>query len=51
MFSCNGSVKVHPKTGEEYFALFGDHREEICDFLIHEGIGTKENIKVHGAEI
>lgn len=51
MYSCNGSVTTHPKTGEEYIALSGDHREEIAEFLVHEGIGTKENIKIHGAEI
>jgi translation initiation factor 1 (eIF-1/SUI1) len=51
MFSCNGSVKIHEKTKETYIELTGDHREEVSNFLVHEGIGTKENIKIHGAEL
>jgi translation initiation factor 1 (eIF-1/SUI1) len=51
MFNCNGAVKTHDKTKEEYIELTGDHRDEVSKFLVHEGIGTKENIKVHGAEL
>jgi hypothetical protein len=32
-----------------YISLSGDHRTEVKEFLIHEGIGTEENVKVHGA--
>ena len=31
--------------------LNGDHRQNIYDFLIKEGIGTKEHIKMHGADV
>merc|ERR1712151_342022 len=48
IFNCNGSVRMNQKLGKESIGLSGDHREEICDFLIHEGIGTKEFIKIHG---
>jgi hypothetical protein len=44
-------VTTDPKTNEEYIKVFGDHRDEVSQFLIQEGIGTKENIKVHGHEI
>jgi translation initiation factor 1 (eIF-1/SUI1) len=33
---------------EEFIELFGDHRAKVKDFLIYEGIGTKENVIVHG---
>jgi translation initiation factor 1 (eIF-1/SUI1) len=42
---------VDTKKKEEYIVLAGDHRDEINQFLIHEGIGTKDNIKIHGAAI
>lgn len=51
LFHCVGSIKEDPKTKSSYIVLNGDHREEVRDFLIHEGIGTKENIKMHGADI
>jgi len=51
IFNCNGSVKTDPKNNEEYISVSGDHREEVYQFLIHEGIGTKENLKIHGHEI
>ena len=28
--------------------LSGDQRAGVTEFLIHEGIGKKENIKIHG---
>jgi translation initiation factor 1 (eIF-1/SUI1) len=51
MFNCNGSVKTNEKTKEDYIELTGDHRDEVRKFLIHEGIGTEEFIKMHGTEI
>lgn len=42
---------MNHKTGKDAIALSGDHRDEIAEFLIHEGIGTKESIKIHGAEL
>ncbi len=30
--------------------MTGDHRDEVEDFLIAEGIALKDNIKKHGAE-
>ena len=48
-YKCHGSVKSDPKTNDEYIAISGDHREGVATFLEHEGIGTKETIKVHGA--
>ena len=42
---------MNNKTGKEAIGLSGDHRDEISDFLCHEGIGTKESIKIHGAEL
>ena len=29
----------------------GDHRNKIVEFLIEEGIGTKENIVKHGGDM
>lgn len=46
-FNCAGAVKTD-ENGAEYIQLFGNHKEEIKDFLIYEGIGTKESIVVHG---
>lgn len=47
-FNCAGSVKKEKDTLDEYIELFGDHREEVKEFLIYEGIGFKDNIIVHG---
>jgi translation initiation factor 1 (eIF-1/SUI1) len=44
-------VKEDAKTKEKYIALNGDHKQNIYDFLLHEGIGTKDTIKMHGADI
>jgi len=46
-FNCAGAVKKE-KDGEEFIELFGDHREEVKEFLIYEGIGYKDNVVVHG---
>lgn len=46
-FSCAGSVKKD-NSGEEFIELFGDHREEVKEFLIFEGIASKDGVIVHG---
>ena len=51
LFHCVGSIKEDKQTKSNYIVLNGDHRQEVLEFLIHEGIGTKENIKMHGADI
>jgi translation initiation factor 1 (eIF-1/SUI1) len=51
MFNCMGSIKIDAKTSEEYIELSGDHREEVLQFLLYEGIATKDNVTKHGAEI
>jgi translation initiation factor SUI1 len=50
IFHCVGSVKYDPKIKENYIELNGDHRQEVYEFLIHEGIGSEEYIKMHGAD-
>lgn len=47
-FNCAGAVKKDKDKQEEFIELFGDHRNEVKEFLIYEGIGTKENVIVHG---
>ncbi len=51
MFNTNGAVKKKKKEDEEFIEIFGDHREEVANFLIHEGIGTKDMITMHGYEL
>ena len=51
IYNCACTVKKDTKTNEEYLTLRGDHRQEIYDFLIEEGIGIKENITIHGGDI
>lgn len=46
-YNCAGAVKKE-KDGQEYIELFGDHREDVKEFLIYEGIGTKDNIVMYG---
>ena len=45
------TVKKDPKDNEDYMTLRGDHRQEIYDFLIEEGIGGKGNINIHGGDL
>ena len=51
IYNCACTVKKDAKTNEEYLTLRGDHRQEIYDFLIEEGIGIKENITIHGGDM
>ena len=46
-FSCNGNIVEDPELGE-VIQLQGDHRKEIGQFLLDEGICKKEAIKIHG---
>lgn len=47
MFNCNGTILNEEERGE-IIQLQGDKRNEVAEFLIQEGIGTKDNVKVHG---
>ena len=51
LFHCTCAIKEDQKTKEQYISLNGDHRQNIHEFLIKEGIGTEENIKMHGADV
>ena len=51
VYSCNGSIKRDEETNEDFIQLFGDHRDEVSSFLIHEGIGTEETVKFHGTDL
>jgi translation initiation factor 1 len=46
-FCCNGSIVKDDKAGL-VLQLQGDQRRLIADFLVKEGICTKEQIKIHG---
>ena len=46
-FNCAGAVKKD-KDGVVHIELFGDHRKDIKEFLIYEGIGSKDNVIVYG---
>ena len=51
IFNCACVIKKDPKTNEEFITLRGDHRQELLDFLVEEGIGLKENIQIHGGDL
>ena len=51
LYNCGCTIKKDPKTDKEYLVLRGDHRNKIVEFLIEEGIGTKENIVKHGGDM
>ena len=44
---CGGKVKSDEEHGE-IIQLMGDHRRNIMQFLLDEGIASKDQIKVHG---
>eukprot|EP00126_Sphaerothecum_destruens_P002184 Sdes_comp15630_c0_seq1m4623 len=46
-FCCNGTVVNHAEYGE-VIQLQGDQRNNICEFLVREGLSKKEQLKVHG---
>ncbi|KAH0477556.1 MAG: hypothetical protein KVP17_002252 [Porospora cf. gigantea B] len=45
---CNGTHLVDPNFGE-ILQFQGDHRVAVQQFITEEGIGQRENIKIHGA--
>ena len=47
MFHCNGTV-VEDEEKDMIIQLQGDFRKDLAMFFIHEGIATKEEIKIHG---
>ncbi len=49
IFSCNGALKndrANPNT--KVILLQGDHRDEVEQFLVEEGIVRKDEVKKHG---
>lgn len=44
-FACNGTVVQHPEYGE-VAQLQGDQRNNICSFLVREGLVKKDKLKV-----
>ena len=47
MWNCNGTVIQNEQWGE-IIQMSGDNRKAVAQFLIEEGIATKEEIKIHG---
>ena len=48
LFHCVSAVKYDKSTKEYFIQINGDHKNEVKEFLIHEGIGREDNIKMHG---
>jgi len=46
-FACNGTVIEHPEYGE-VIQLQGDQRAHVQSFLLENGLGQKETLKIHG---
>ena len=46
-FSCNGSIEKTEDMGT-IIKLQGDQRRALQDFLVKEGIVSKDKIKIHG---
>ncbi|EFC47332.1 predicted protein [Naegleria gruberi] len=46
-FCCNGTIVEDEKAGK-VIQVSGDQRGNISEFLLEEGIVTKESLKVHG---
>lgn len=51
IMNCNGSIEEDDHdSSREVIQMSGDHRKEIEEFLLNEGIVLdKMNLKVHGA--
>ena len=48
--NCNGSIEEDEADKKLVIQMTGDHRKEIEEFLLNEGIVlNKMNLKVHGA--
>lgn len=46
-FSCNGTVVDHAEYGE-VIQLQGDQRNNVQQFLLYNGLGQKDTLKLHG---
>ncbi|KAL9650946.1 hypothetical protein ABK040_015049 [Willaertia magna] len=46
-FCCNGTIVEDEKVGK-VLQLSGDQRNNVTEFMLEEGIVTKETLKVHG---
>ncbi|KAI9204404.1 translation initiation factor SUI1 [Polychytrium aggregatum] len=46
-FACNGTVVQDEDLGE-VIQLQGDHRVKVQQFLVAQGIVTKDKVKIHG---
>lgn len=46
-FACNGTIVDNPEKGL-IIQLQGENRQNVKIFLIYEGIGTEDTVKVHG---
>lgn len=46
-FACNGTIVDNPEKGL-IIQLQGENRQNVKAFLIYEGIGTEDTVKVHG---
>eukprot|EP00923_Selenidium_pygospionis_P025919 GHVN01045868.1.p1 GENE.GHVN01045868.1~~GHVN01045868.1.p1 ORF type:complete len:122 (+),score=6.83 GHVN01045868.1:137-502(+) len=47
-FSCNGTVVITEDLGP-VLQLSGDQRTNVADFLVNEGLVSREQVKIHGA--
>ena len=48
ILNCNGTVIDNEEMGA-VIQLQGDQRREVAEWLIEEGIATRDEVKVHGA--
>ncbi|SNW62528.1 Eukaryotic translation initiation factor SUI1 [Orpheovirus IHUMI-LCC2] len=46
-FHCSGTIK-NDEDGNKILMLSGDQRTNVMEFLINEGLYTKEQIIIHG---
>ncbi len=46
-FNCNGTIVDDEELGQ-VIQLQGDHRKNVSDFMIEQGIVKKAQVKVHG---
>ena len=46
-WNCNGAV-IEDETWGSVIQLQGEHRKEVAEFLMQEGLASKSEIKIHG---
>jgi translation initiation factor 1 len=46
-FSCNGNI-VNDEQRGQILHLQGDHRQQLKDWFVKEGIATEDKIHIHG---